>query len=137
MSTRYLETSALLAWLLDESGAAEVREALGSADSIVTSDLTWTETERVLTSAVVRGRIREADAQRVRHAVATTRATSTSMGVTSEVLSRAGRAFPVEPVRALDAIHLATALAFTAVFPDLGMVSLDSRVLENAAALGL
>jgi predicted nucleic acid-binding protein len=137
VSALYLETSVLLAWLLGESEAAGVRERLESAETIVTSDLTWTETERALTRVVARRRMREADAQRVRNAVARTRATTLSMGVTTEVLARAGRAFPKEPVRTLDAIHLATALAFTSVFPDLTVLSLDRRVLDNAETLGL
>ena len=39
--------------------------------------------------------------------------------------------------RTLDAIHLATALAFTEAFPELGVVSLDRRILDNAESLGL
>ncbi len=49
---------------------------------------------------------------------------------------RAGQAFPKEPVRALDAIHLATALLVGAEQPDLVMLSLDPRVRRNAEALG-
>ena len=59
------------------------------------------------------------------------------MSLTTGVLARAGRAFPVEPVRTLDAIHLATALEFLAAFPDLAILALDRRVLANAIALGL
>jgi len=59
------------------------------------------------------------------------------MALSEEVLARASRPFPVEPVRTLDAIHLATALEFTAAFPDLRLVSCDSRVRENAEALGI
>jgi len=43
----------------------------------------------------------------------------------------------VEPVRTLDAIHLATTLAFTRAFSDLEIVSFDRRLLENARALGI
>ena len=59
------------------------------------------------------------------------------MAVTSDVLARAGRAFPVEPVRTLDAIHLATALEFVATYPDLRILSFDERVRSNAEALGI
>ena len=59
------------------------------------------------------------------------------MSLTTGVLARAGGAFPVEPVRTLDAIHLATALAFSEAFPDLAILALDRRVLANAIALGL
>jgi hypothetical protein len=59
------------------------------------------------------------------------------MTVSDEVLRRAGRTFPVEPVRTLDAIHLATALEFTAVYPDLRVLSYDRRIRGNAEALGI
>jgi hypothetical protein len=55
--------------------------------------------------------------------------------VTEPIRAHAGRAFPVEPVRTLDAIHLATAAAL--VEPTMVIVvSRDSRVRDNAAALG-
>ena len=44
--------------------------------------------------------------------------------------------FPGEPIRALDAIHLATALVIRDIYPDLRVLSLDQRVRQNAAALG-
>jgi hypothetical protein len=40
-------------------------------------------------------------------------------------------------VRTLDAIHLATALAFTEVFPDLSVLSFDERIVENSRELGI
>jgi hypothetical protein len=43
----------------------------------------------------------------------------------------------VEPVRTLDAIHLATAAAFRAELDAVVVCSLDQRVRLNARALGL
>ena len=60
-----------------------------------------------------------------------------TMAVSEEILARAGRPFPVEPVRTLDAVHLATALEFAKAFPDLRVISRDARILDNAQALGL
>lgn len=54
-----------------------------------------------------------------------------------EVVERARQSFPVEPVRSLDAIHLATALSAAATVPDLVLLSLDARVRDCGAALGL
>ncbi len=59
------------------------------------------------------------------------------MEISEEVRSRAARAFPVEPVRTLDAVHLATALLFIRVFPDLKLLSFDECILENARPLGI
>lgn len=52
-------------------------------------------------------------------------------------LERAGAAFPMEPVRSLDAIHLATTVQIQAFAPDLALLSLDARVRENARMLGI
>lgn len=49
---------------------------------------------------------------------------------------RSCAAFPVELIRSLDAIQLATALVLRNIQPDLRILSLDRRVRENAAALG-
>ena len=43
----------------------------------------------------------------------------------------------VEPVRSLDAIHLATALEFTKVVATLGVLSFDTRITDNLDPLGL
>jgi predicted nucleic acid-binding protein len=133
----YLESSALLQWLLGQSRAAEVRRAIDRAEVVLTSVITLLESERVLIRAESQGVLRGGDAQRLRGVLNRVQQSWTRMTVSDDVLSRAARAFPVEPVRTLDAIHLATALEFTAVFPDLRMLSFDTRVRNNAEALGI
>jgi hypothetical protein len=59
------------------------------------------------------------------------------MMISEGIVERCGRPFPIEPVRTLDAIHLASALEFTRAFPDLEMLSFDQRILDNAEALGI
>ena len=56
--------------------------------------------------------------------------------VSEEVLAGARRAFPVEPVRTLDAIHLASALLLRHSVPDLVVVTTDDRIRANASQLG-
>jgi predicted nucleic acid-binding protein len=56
--------------------------------------------------------------------------------VTDAVLGRVGRPFPVEPVRTLDAVHLATAEALGEPPQLLTIVTQDHRVRDNARALG-
>ena len=56
--------------------------------------------------------------------------------VDPELLERAGERFPLEPVRTLDAIHLAALERIRGVAADLAVVSLDERVRANAAAMG-
>jgi len=137
MKVVYLESSALLQWLLGQSGADDVRGVVDRADVVLTSTLTRTEAERALIRAENQGHLRGGDAQRLRGLLNRVEATWTRMSVSEEVLLRAGRPFPVEPVRTLDAIHLATALELATAFPDLRVLSFDRRVRENSEALGI
>ena len=137
MKTFYVETSALLAWLLGQKRGPEARAAIDAAETVVTSALTFAEIERALARGVALGALREADARRARGVTARQRRAWVVMAITDDVLGRAGRPFPVEPLRTLDAIHVATALAFAEAFPDLEVLSVDERVTSNARALGL
>lgn len=58
------------------------------------------------------------------------------MAVANDVLTRAGRPFPVEPIRTLDAIHLATAELLGEPPQLITIVTRDARVADNARALG-
>lgn len=133
----YLETSAVLAWLLGEKAADRVREAIDGAEAVVTSSLMSVETERAIVRAESNDLLRAGDGQRLRGAFQRAQARWARMAISEEVLSRASRPFPVEPVRTLDAIHLSTALIFAKVFPELRVLSFDRRILDNAEALGI
>ena len=131
---RYIESSALVAaWLEgDASAKASIRE-LGQR---VTSAITVAETSR----AVLRARLSERiTAQQQRAALLTVRRFVRRchvVSVTEAILARAGCLFPVEPVRTLDAIHLATAAALGEPPTLVTVVSRDRRVRDNATALG-
>jgi hypothetical protein len=58
------------------------------------------------------------------------------VAVTDAVLARACRPFPVEPIRTLDAGHLATAELLGESPQLISVVTGDSRVIDNARALG-
>ena len=58
----YLESSAVLAWLLGEPRGTLVRPALENAEFIVSSDLTVVECDRVLVRATALGELSEAAA---------------------------------------------------------------------------
>jgi hypothetical protein len=58
------------------------------------------------------------------------------MSITDKVLTRAARPFPAEPIRTLDAIHLATLETLGDAPALLTVVTRDLRVRENATALG-
>jgi predicted nucleic acid-binding protein len=137
MKAVYLESSAMLTWLFGEPDAARVIQSLNEAEAVATSVLTIVEAERAIRRAVAQRVFKEAAAQKLRGLIARERSKWITMSLTADVLTRAGQAFPVEPVRTLDAIHLATALAFSEALPDLTMLALDRRILDNATSLGL
>jgi predicted nucleic acid-binding protein len=137
MKALYLDSSAVAAWLFDEPTVGTVIRVTAGADVIVTSQLTMVECERAIHRAVAQRVIKDAKAQKLRGALERERSAWITMPITADILARAGRAFPVEPVRALDAIQLATALAFAAAYPELAILAFDRRISENANALGL
>lgn len=137
MNAIYVESSALLAWLFGEPDATGVIRILSEAEVVATSSLTIAEAERAVHRAVAGRLVKETTAHKLRGLLAHEASKWIAMSVTTDVLTRAGRAFPLEPVRTLDAIHLATALAFIDAFPDLKILTLDRRILDNATSLGL
>jgi predicted nucleic acid-binding protein len=137
MKALYFDSSAVVAWLFSEPDAANVMRATEAADLVVTSQLTVVEAQRAIQRVMAQGTVKEARARKLHGALERESARWTTMALTDSVLARAGSAFPIEPVKTLDAIHLATALEFAGEFTELGMLTLDRRVSENATALGL
>jgi hypothetical protein len=54
-----------------------------------------------------------------------------------EIVDRARQPFPGEPIRTLDAIHLASVLTARTAIAGLRLLSLDDRVRKAARRLGL
>jgi predicted nucleic acid-binding protein len=77
------------------------------------------------------------DASRLKGLLARTAAAWELLEITPDIRIRAGEPFPVEPVRTLDAIHLATALQFARAFSGLSVLTFDERILVNLEPLGL
>ncbi|MBT9588684.1 type II toxin-antitoxin system VapC family toxin [bacterium] len=132
----YAESSAVLTWLLDEPRGPEVNVHLRSASVVVASRLTLAECHRALVRRVVQGAMTDLEAGDLRARLGETMARWTLVEVDSVVLDRAGQGFPVEPMRTLDAVHLATALGVSLLVPALRLLSLDRRVCDCARALG-
>ncbi|HLK11181.1 MAG TPA: type II toxin-antitoxin system VapC family toxin [Candidatus Binatia bacterium] len=135
--TLYAESSAVLRWLFDEGDAGVVLENLRQASKVVCSRLTLIECRRVVQRAAIEGRVAEADAAGVLAAFAQAAASWAVLELTREVADRAEVRFPLEPVRTLDAIHLASALALRQSLPDLVVLSTDDRMRRNCKRLGL
>jgi len=133
-SLRYIETSALLAAILE--GDAEAAASLRADGVRVTSALTFAEAQRALRRAVVSQRI-DADTERQALLVLHTfRQRCDVIDVTDSILTCVGLPFPVEPVRTLDAIHLASSASLGELPQFITVVTRDERVATNARALG-
>jgi predicted nucleic acid-binding protein len=132
----YADSSAVLAWLFEEAAADAVEEAFDSADGVVASDLTLIECDRALVRAHVLGLLTEMEAVRRRAVLEAAAVNWMVLKLDREVLERARRRFPAEPLRTLDALHVASALTARSAISDLALLSLDGRVRENGAALG-
>jgi predicted nucleic acid-binding protein len=135
--TLYAESSAPLAWLLEQEHGARVADELSKAELVIASELTLVECDRVLIRAVVLGEVHEADAVDRQARLNAVAARWTLLALDEEILERARRPFPAEPVRTLDAIHLASALTVRKAIPDLAMLTLDHRVRQAASRLGM
>jgi len=133
----YAESSAVLAWLLDEPSAAAVRRLLGASEITVSSDLTLIECDRVLLRAVALKELTEAEAADRHVYLAGAAAHWQILRIASDIVDRARQPFPGEPIRTLDAIHLASLLAGRSAVRGLGLLSLNDRVRNSAKGLGV
>lgn len=134
--TLYAESSAVLAWLLEQEQGDLVATTLAGAALVIASDLTLIECDRVLIRAVAINELRESDLVQRQARLNAVSARWTLLTLDEEISERARRPFPAEPVRTLDAIHMASALIARKAIPDIAMLSLDDRVRDAAAHLG-
>lgn len=134
VATRYIESSALVAALLEHDAPA--RASLRAGGRRVTSALTLAEAHRVIIRARVIGRMTPTQERAAVRALQVFARRCDIVAVTDAILTRVGRPFPVEPIRTLDAVHLATAEVLDDAPQLVTIVTRDSRVRDNARALG-
>ena len=131
----YVETSAILRGLLE--GDEGVLKLIQSELVRVTSAITIVEIERALRRATREGRVNAAQVREARRWVREFRDSCDVIAVEDMVLERASRDFEVEPVRTLDALHIASALLWEERLGALAIASCDKRVRDNATAHGM
>jgi len=132
----YAESSAVLGWLLAEETAGIVMEALDGAELVVASELTLIECDRTLLRARAAGDLSDFEAARRRNLLEAASAHWNLLPLGRDIVERARRPFPGEPLRTLDALHIASALAARSAVPGLALLTLDNRVRGSAAELG-
>lgn len=133
----YAESSAVLTWLLTQEHASEIGRTLAEAELVLSSDLTLLECERALLRGSATGDLSEGDVAHRQAILRTAARHWMLLGFAPAVIERAQRSFPNEPVRTLDALHLAFALEARQMVAEVTILSLDRRIRESARRLGL
>jgi len=131
---RYVESTALVAALLEHDTA--VTKRLPAGTRVVTSVVTMSEAGRAIIRARVTGRLTAENEKAAILALRTFERRCFLLDIDQVVLDRVRRPFPVEPIRTLDAIHLATAELLDEPPQLATIVTRDERVRANAKALG-
>jgi predicted nucleic acid-binding protein len=134
VQVRYIESSALFAARFEDDAVA--RQSISGEGIRFTSALTLAEVAR----RVIRGRVAGTiDDAQMRAAMLWLRRFQRGcdvVEVNESVLARVRRPYPREPIRTLDAIHLATIEAREDDPSMVAVVTRDHRIAENARAMG-
>jgi predicted nucleic acid-binding protein len=130
----YVESSAVLRVLLERDGALVT--ALRQFRQYFTSSLTLVEVARALSRGRRERRITQDAYARAHRKLNRFAANCAIIELTRAIRERAMGEFPAEPVRSLDAIHLATLTTHAELFPSVVVASCDARIRDNALALG-
>jgi predicted nucleic acid-binding protein len=133
----YAESSAVLAWLLDELSAPVALRALTEAEQVFASDLTLVECKRVLIRSVALGELSEVEAADRRAQLVTAADQWNMIHVTTDIVDRASQPFHGQPIRTLDAIHLASVLVLRGALQGIRLLTFDDRIRKSAGLMGL
>jgi predicted nucleic acid-binding protein len=131
---RYIESSALVAALLERD--ADALKSVRTRGRKVTSALTIAEAARAILRARAAARLTADQERAAVRALRRFERRCFLVAVTDPILARVRRPFPVEPIRTLDAVHLATTELLGEPPPLIVVVTRDVRVRDNAQALG-
>jgi hypothetical protein len=113
-----------------------VRNQLRRAESVIASDLTLVECERVIIRARALDEITEKKAQYCRSRLVEASNHWYILRLGAEIVERARLPFPHEPIRTLDALHMASALIARTAIPGLALLTLDEKIRIAAKELG-
>lgn len=132
----YVECSALVAWLFGQPTADRVAYHVSEADLVYTSALTFLESRRAIIRALQAQTVDVQTAATLTDAVGHLALEWHIIAVHSGIVGRASRPFTMEPVRSLDAIHLATIAQIAEERTSLAVLSNDHRVRQNIQGIG-
>ncbi len=132
----YIESSAVLAWLLGEPPAIRILDMLRTAEQVVSSSLTSVECARGLTRARLLERLTSMQELAALQLLDQAESGWHIQELNAHVLARARAPMPGDPVRTLDALHIASASVLRDGLGPISMLSLDARVRACATGLG-
>ena len=131
----YLDASALVKLFVPEIESDDLNQALAGLTDVIISDLALTEMASAIGRRLREQRLTRADAQRLYREASKLHATSHHAELTPPIHRRAERLMLslTVPLRALDALHLATALDAEAAT----VVTFDPRLRDAVSSQGL
>ena len=132
----YLDASALVKLFVPEAESDALNEALVGAEGVIVSDLALTEMASALGRRVREGRLPQAEARRLQREAEKVAGACRRAELTPPIHRRAERLLLSSrevPLRALDALHVATALDADVAT----VVTFDPRLRAVAAAQSL
>ena len=135
MAIVYLDTSALVKLVVDEPGSALAAALWDGADLVVTSRLADAEVRAVLAGGRRAGRLDDEAAQDATDAWDRLWPGLHVLELLPEVTAAAAALVDLHPLRAADALHLASALELRS--PDLVVAVWDEHLAAAARAEGL
>jgi hypothetical protein len=133
----YAESSAVLPWLLGEPRGSAVQQALATAVFVMTSDLTLSQCDRAFHRALTLGALSADRCAALRTELNRVVEGRVLMRLGDEIVERARGPFPGDPIRTLDALHLATCLHARASVPETTLLTLEDRVRRCVRELGV
>jgi predicted nucleic acid-binding protein len=132
VASLYVDTSAALRAVLETGTTAEVERCLAEASLLVTSRLSLVESARALLRLRREGRVGETALADAARNLAELWSRCEIWELTRAVCDAASQVAPLQRLRALDALHLATFLEGRRRFADLEVLTTDQRLVAAA-----
>ena len=128
----YLDTSAVLRAILESGTSPEVESRIRDATALITSRLSLVEASRAFHRLRQLGRSSEPSLADAEREAAALWARCVLWELTSAVCETARNVVPGKPLRALDALHLATFVVAREKIPGLELLTVDERLRDAA-----
>jgi len=132
----YLDTSAVLRATLEGGTTPEIEQRIAKAPALIASRLALVESARVLHRVRQLGEVREPQLAEAESQIARLWRHCEIWELTAEVCEMAERIAPTQPLRTLDALHLATYMLARRHLGDLELLTADDRLATAAGSHG-